>query len=181
MKSKFISAIALSALLMSHMFGTTTKTIYAFDEVTPVIEMDEPPLVKPKTVEEAISELPVIEHEKVETEEVEEVVELTVEEQIKAYCEVYRVPYDVVLAIARLETGWFKSYAYVYGNNPGGLSVNEVPMSFSTLEEGVDAFVGNLARNYFAIGLYTPEQIGQKYCPNNPEWADMVQQLMYYV
>lgn len=106
--------------------------------------------------------------------------ELSIEEMIGNACDEYGIDYDVVLAIARLETGWFKSEAYLYGNNPGGLSINEVPMAFDTKEEGVDAFVSNLATNYFALGLNTPEEIGTKYCPVNPGWAPLVRELMAY-
>lgn len=105
---------------------------------------------------------------------------MPIEKRIELACERYGVPYELVLAIARLETGWFKSSAYIYGNNPGGLSVNEVPIVFNSIDEGVDAFVKNLSRNYFSIGLDTPELIGKKYCPVNPEWAIMVRELMRY-
>ena len=79
---------------------------------------------------------------------------------------------------AKLETGNFTSHAYLVGNNPGGMSVNEVPIIYSSIEQGVEAMVSNLANNYFAIGLTTPELIGQKYCPVNPNWANMVRSLM---
>ena len=105
---------------------------------------------------------------------------ITIEERIRIACINYEIPFDITLAIARLETGWFKSDAYIYGNNPGGLSINEVPMSFETIEEGVDAFVGNLANNYFAMGLDTPEKIGAKYCPVNPNWVNIVSEMMTY-
>lgn len=105
---------------------------------------------------------------------------LTIEEKIKVACDDYGVPFDIVLAIARLETGWFKSHAYIYGNNPGGLSVNERPIYFDSIEEGVDRFVSNLAKNYFAIGLTDPWLIGQKYCPANPDWPYLVSELMSY-
>lgn len=106
--------------------------------------------------------------------------ELSIEEMIRDTCEEYGIDYKIVLAIARLETGWFNSDAYLHGNNPGGLSINEVPMVFDTREEGVDAFIYNLASNYFALGLDTPEEIGRKYCPVNPTWSSVVRELMMY-
>lgn len=106
--------------------------------------------------------------------------ELTIEERIYNACERYGVPYNIVLAIARLETGWFRSYAFIYRNNPGGSSAKEVPMTFNTIDDGVDYFVKNLANNYFAIGLDTPELIGPKYCPNNTEWIYIVKEMMEY-
>ena len=109
---------------------------------------------------------------------IEEVTEPTIEERILEKCEEYGVPYDVGSAIARLETGWFKGKAFVEGNNPGGLSRNEKPIYFDSIEEGVDAFVSNLANNYFGIGLCTVEQIGAKYCPVNPDWANLVRSVM---
>lgn len=102
-----------------------------------------------------------------------------IEQKIAIKCEEYNIPYDIPLAIARLETGWFKSDAFVYGNNPGGLSINEQPIYFNTLDEGIDRFVSNLSNNYFAIGLDTVEEIGQKYCPVNPDWANLVRSVMY--
>lgn len=102
----------------------------------------------------------------------------TIEEKLAIACDIYDVPYDIVLAIARLETGWFSSDAYIYGNNPGGMSVNEVPITYSSLDEGVEAMVSNLAKNYFGIGLTTPEEIGSKYCPINPDWPVIVRELM---
>lgn len=102
----------------------------------------------------------------------------TIESKIVEACNRYGIDSSVVLGIARLETGNFTSYAYLVGNNPGGMSVNEVPIIYASIEEGVEAMVSNLAHNYFAIGLTTPELIGQKYCPVNPNWAHLVRSLM---
>ncbi len=102
----------------------------------------------------------------------------TIESKIVEACNRYGIDSSVVLGIARLETGNFTSYAYLVGNNPGGMSVNEVPIIYGSIDEGVEAMVSNLAHNYFAIGLTTPELIGQKYCPVNPNWAYLVRSLM---
>ena len=102
----------------------------------------------------------------------------SIESRIIEACNHYGIDSSIVLAIARLETGNFTSHAYLVGNNPGGMSVNEVPITYSSIEQGVEAMVSNLANNYFAIGLTTPELIGQKYCPVNPNWANMVRSLM---
>lgn len=102
----------------------------------------------------------------------------TIESKIIEACNRYGIDSSVVLGIARLETGNFTSHAYLVGNNPGGMSVNEVPIVYGSIEEGVEAMVSNLAHNYFAVGLTTPELIGQKYCPVNPNWANMVRSLM---
>lgn len=103
----------------------------------------------------------------------------TPQEMIEESCEKYGVDPDLAVAIARLETGHFTSYAFTILNNVGGLSDNEVPRTYSTIDEGVDRFVSNLARNYFAKGLTTPEEISGKYCPGNAEsWAEQVRALM---
>lgn len=102
----------------------------------------------------------------------------SIESRIVEACNRYGIDSSIVLAIARLETGNFTSHAYLVGNNPGGMSVNEVPIIYSSIEQGVEAMVSNLANNYFAVGLTTPELIGQKYCPVNPNWANMVRSLM---
>lgn len=109
---------------------------------------------------------------------VEPVKELTIEERIKEACEDYGIPSELPLAISVLETGWWSSDAYIYGNNPGGMSINEVPIVYDSIDEGVDAFVSNLADNYFGIGLDTPEEIGTKYCPVDPEWGNKVTAIM---
>lgn len=187
-----ITKLVLSASVMTlTIFGSVVENIHAVSggyegadiEMVNLPNADElEPLINAKSVEKAIADLPVVKtvEEKQEEELKEELKELSIEELIQNSCERYGVPYDLTLAIARLETGWFRSYAYVYKNNPGGLSVNEVPIAFDSIEEGVDAFVGNLSRNYFAVGLDTPELIGQKYCPVNPEWSVMVRKLMTY-
>ena len=38
-------------------------------------------------------------------------------------------------------------------------------MSFDTIDAGVEAFVSNLKRNYFNLGLDTIEKIQPKYAP----------------
>lgn len=126
-----------------------------------------------KDEENDISEVSAVVHEPEE-----EFIDVSIEELIREACVHYDVPYDICLAIARLETGWFTSDAYIYGNNPGGMSINEVPIKYDNIALGVEAFVKNLANNYFAIGLDTPEKIGEKYCPINPAWGSTVRQIM---
>lgn len=48
---------------------------------------------------------------------------------------------------------------------------------FSSLDAGIDAFINNLSKNYFAIGLTTPATINKKYA-ENPNWHKDVN---YYV
>lgn len=103
----------------------------------------------------------------------------SVQEMIKTACEKHRIDGDISLAIARLETGHFTSEAFLNGNNVGGISENEIPLTYETIEDGVEHFVSNLSQNYFGKGLNTPEQIGKKYCPGNAKaWAENVRLLM---
>jgi len=103
----------------------------------------------------------------------------SVEEMIQVACEYYGIDYKIPLAIAKLETGHFTSEAYHECNNVGGMSIDDEPIAYSSLTDGVDAFVKNLSDNYFAEGLDTPEAIGEKYCPANAEnWAAAVRGLM---
>lgn len=100
------------------------------------------------------------------------------EEMIKVACDWYGIDYTIPLAIAKLETGHFTSDAYTQGNNVGGMSINEVPITYTSLEDGVDAFIRNLAANYYSQGLNTVEEISTKYCPINADkWAESVNAL----
>ena len=103
----------------------------------------------------------------------------SVQEMIVRACREHDIEPDIPLAIARLETGNFTSAAFTECNNVGGMSVDQVPITYDSLEDGVDAFVGNLARNYFGKGYDDVEKISKKYCPVNAEaWAEAVQELM---
>ena len=102
----------------------------------------------------------------------------SMDEKIKIACDIYGADYDITLAIGRYETGWWKSYACTVKNNPGGMSRNEVPIYYDTIDEGINAWVQNLANNYFAIGLDTPEKIAEKYCPNNSGYASYLRKMM---
>lgn len=104
----------------------------------------------------------------------------SMEEKIRIACDIYGADYNITLAIGRYETGWWSSYACTVKNNPGGMSRNEVPIYYDTIDEGIDAWVQNLANNYFAIGLDTPEKIAEKYCPNNSGYASYLIKMMSY-
>lgn len=104
----------------------------------------------------------------------------SMEEKIRIACDIYGADYNITLAIGRYETGWWKSYACTVKNNPGGMSRNEVPIYYDTIDEGINAWVQNLANNYFAIGLDTPEKIAEKYCPNNSDYASYLRKMMSY-
>ena len=44
---------------------------------------------------------------------------------------------------------------------------------FSSLEEGIKGFIDNIAKNYYAYGLTTPEQMNRKYA-GSTTWASKV-------
>lgn len=65
-----------------------------------------------------------------------------------------------------------------YCNNVGGMKGrpncgNGSYRSFATLEEGIKAFIDNLAKNYYAYGLTTPELMNHKYAESTV-WAERV-------
>ena len=116
--------------------------------------------------------------EKTEEEPVEAEEPLTTEELIIRESEAAGIDPNVAVAISRLETGHWTSYAYVHCNNVGGLSDNEVPRSYATIEDGVKAFVDCLV-SYWEKGLTTPELIEPVYNPlSNGEWSRAVRSLM---
>lgn len=198
LKNIGIILLVISLVIMSFIGLGGVHAIYALekDQVDIVVKVD--PGIKDLEVDivqkvdlvkevRTVKEIDFNELESVEDTVIEEPVkELTIadvntiEEKIRVACDIHSVPYDIAMAIARLETGHFKSNAYKNKNNPGGLSRNEKPMSFDTIDDGVEAFVSNLNRNYISKGLNTPEKIGKKYCPVNPKWPGLVKSLMKY-
>ena len=85
-------------------------------------------------------------------------------------------PY-LALAISLEETGcnWNCSNLVKSCNNVGGM-IGSGCGGFSawpTLEDGIKAFIDNIARNYVAYGLTTAETMNPKYA-ENPAWASNV-------
>ena len=104
--------------------------------------------------------------------------ELTVQYKIVLACEEAGVNPEIAVAIARVETGHFASKAFTKLHNVGGLSVNEEPIAYESLEEGIAAFVDCLAW-YKEDGLCTVEEIGKRWCPDNYEaWVSLVKKIM---
>lgn len=88
-------------------------------------------------------------------------------------------PY-ITVAIILHETGCgshcsnLARYCYNFGGQKGSPGCNGGAFKqFNTIEEGLVGMIDNLSRNYFAIGLTTPETIGPKYCEGN-EWAGKI-------
>lgn len=87
--------------------------------------------------------------------------------------------WKIPVAIARHECGYkdnqYLSNAAKEKNNIGGMMYYDTTtnssylMSFDTIDEGVEAFVSNLKRNYFNLGLDTIEKIQPKYAPVNAQ------------
>ena len=85
--------------------------------------------------------------------------------------------WKIPVAIARHECGYkdnqYLSNAAKEKNNIGGMMYYDTTtkssylMTFDTIDDGVEAFVSNLKRNYFNIGLDTIEKIQPKYAPVN--------------
>lgn len=115
-----------------------------------------------------------IKEEIVEEEPVEEVIEEVcfldeISCKIKKVAEEYEIDWMMAVAISKHETGNYTSYAYESLNNVGGMmywnGTKSALKSFNSLEEGIDAYVSNLKRNYFDMGLDTIEEIQKKYAP----------------
>ena len=87
--------------------------------------------------------------------------------------------WKIPVAIARHECGYkdnqYLSNAFKNKNNVGGMMYYDTTtkssylMAFDTIDAGVEAFVSNLKRNYFNLGLDTIEKIQPKYAPVNVE------------
>lgn len=71
----------------------------------------------------------------------------------------------ISIAISKWETGYYTSSAFKEKNNIGGMMCNSGLIKYSTLDDGIKAFLTNLKNNYFDIGLNTLEKIQPKYCP----------------
>lgn len=193
-KKGFISLL-VAALVMVNLMGGSVIDIFAISEASNV-EIKE--VVKPveEVKVEAVETYAAVEKEEVnyheikkEVKEVQDTVKMKpltisdgkdIKEKIKIACDIYGVPYDLAMGIARLETGHFKSNAFRNKNNIGGMMWKGKLMNFDTIDEGVDRYVKNLHKNYISCGLNTPEKMAKKYCPDDSGWAKKVRSLMKY-
>ncbi len=95
----------------------------------------------------------------------------------------YGVDPYLALAIVLEETGckWNCSNLVKQCNNVGGQKGGTVKCNggayryYATLDEGIVGFIDNLSRNYYAIGLTTPEQMNSKYAASSA-WSTKVNQ-----
>lgn len=75
----------------------------------------------------------------------------------------------IAIAITKHETGTYTSSLFKNNNNIGGLynsSANKF-YTYSSVEDGIDAYIRNLKNGYFDKGLNTIEKIQGKYAPIN--------------
>lgn len=93
----------------------------------------------------------------------------------------YGVDPYVAIAIVLLETGCYSGKCSTLTsqcNNVGGMKGSPgcgggAYKRFATLDEGIEAFIKNLSKNYYRKGLTTVEQIGKKYAESNT-WSTKV-------
>ena len=94
-----------------------------------------------------------------------------------SYCLEKGVDPYLAVAISMEETGcaWGCSNLVVTCNNVGGMKGSGCGeyAAFNTIDDGIKAFIDNIARNYVAYGLTTAETMNPKYA-ENPMWASNV-------
>ena len=159
------------------------KVKYELNKNDEKIKLDEEHFEKQKDIkvsEETKEETEILEVEDVN--KVEEVVDKCMMDYTS--CKIKEVAiregisdWKIPVAIARHECGYkdnqYLSNAFKNKNNVGGMMYYDTTtkssylMSFDTIDSGVEAFVSNLKRNYFNIGLDTIEKIQPKYAPVN--------------
>ena len=105
-------------------------------------------------------------------------------ELLASYCIEKGVDPYLALSIILLETGcnWTCSSLTNKCNNVGGMKGSPgcdggSYKAFATLDDGIKAFVDNLANNYYAYGLNTPELMNKKYAESTT-WAMKVRNYM---
>lgn len=91
--------------------------------------------------------------------------------KIKNTAMLYGIDYKMAIAIAKHETGNYTSNAYANKNNVGGMMYWDAKtkssrlITYTSIDEGIEAFISNLKRNYYDLGLDTIEEIQKKYAP----------------
>ena len=161
------------------------KVKYELNKNNKELKLDEEHFEKQKDIKKEVEETK--ETEILEVEDVNKV-EKVVDKCMMDYtsCKIKEVAiregindWKIPVAIARHECGYkdnqYLSNAFKNKNNVGGMMYYDTTtnssylMSFDTIDSGVEAFVSNLKRNYFNLGLDTIEKIQPKYAPVNVE------------
>ena len=82
-------------------------------------------------------------------------------------------------SIMMVESGRGTSSACKIDNNPSGMSINEVPIHFGSMKEGMEATKKTLHNLVVERGLNTLDKLGPVYCPpNTTNWIKMVASFM---
>ena len=91
--------------------------------------------------------------------------------KIKEVADSYEVDWRLAVAISMHETWDYTSYIFKHQNNVGGLwnGIKGEFYSYDTLDEGIEAYISNLKRNYYDEGRTTIETIQPKYAPIGAE------------
>lgn len=95
---------------------------------------------------------------------------------IEEKCMELEVDETLAIAIARLETGNYTSRLCTESNNFGGMSNGVRYYTYKTAEDGAEAFV-KMIKAYTDYGMDTPSKMQKTYCPDNENWADMVNKI----
>ena len=95
---------------------------------------------------------------------------------------VYEVPYPLLMAIMRLETGNFTSQLWTEQNNPGGIKYNGEYATFTSKNIGIIKTAEAIKTQWIDKGMTTPEEIQTTYCPLSDKgcegWAEKVTAIM---
>jgi len=85
------------------------------------------------------------------------------------------------IAVMKLESGNGKSKLAREKNNLFGLNATggkSKAYRFETKSDSVYKFGSIIAKGYLAKGYSTIEKVGEKYCPANPKWASLIENIM---
>lgn len=96
---------------------------------------------------------------------------------LEELCQKYGVDDVLAIAIARLETGHYTSALFTDNNNFGGMGDGTRYYSYSNRNEGAEAFI-QMLKKYAENGKNTPQTMAGTYCPNNPNWAKLIETMM---
>lgn len=88
--------------------------------------------------------------------------------------ETYGVSAICLLSIWTWESTFGTSSIAINRNNFGGISGGSGYKYFDSIESGMEAQAKLLSENYIEKGYVTYAEIGKKYCPVNPNWADNI-------
>lgn len=129
------------------------------------------------TKEEITEEPPVIVEEVVEeTSEIPKEYNLNdVEQEVFDACTENDLDPIKTIAICRLETGNFKSNAFLHGNNYCGICKGGKPVYYNSREDGLNAMIKTMTK----YKDQSVDEMASRYCPPNyEEWARLVKQIM---